>query len=206
MHEYIKIILTCIAGLLSGIALTCFKFWYENRKKPGHSVDADLDRRNKVKSFLHEVLSNYKPAHASCYLLHNGGTFFTGDHMQKIKLFEEESRDRNVSRLRKDFDSVMIEGPLHWWIDTMRSGKDKEGAQEEFIFSKVEDIANDEFRAMMLHYRFFSQYARLIRNSKTGNPVAIFVSSYDTPQEFNSADIYGLRTEAKLMEKIILEK
>jgi len=206
MFELLKIAASMIGGLLSGIVLAYFKFWLDNRKKPAVTVDADLDRRNRVKSFQLHFMHFYKPASTSCYLLHNGGTFFTGEHMQKIKLYEETPRDSHVALLKPDFDSVPIEGPLHWWIDAMReNGKLLPGKQEEFICRDRDAITNPEFKAMMHHYGICCMFARLLRDPKSGAPVAVFVSSYDSPQEFIEADMYGLRTEAKNLAKILLD-
>jgi hypothetical protein len=81
MYEIFKILATSAAGLVPSVELTNVKYYLKNRKKPGVTFDADLDRHNWVKEFLLDSLDTLQPARTSCYLLHKGGVLFNFRHL-----------------------------------------------------------------------------------------------------------------------------
>lgn len=192
LNEYLKIILPALGGFISGAGLIWWKWKLDNSTKPKTTMDKTTQKSLETDRFCWTLKDKFNARRVAVFLLHNGGSYFTGDHIKRMTCVNETPAGRYLS----DFDQVLIRGPLMRWVNELRTN-------DTYYVPDVDQHQDAEIQALMVHYGSKASWSIMLRD-RDSDPVGILSISFDQTAPLNLSAIAGLQLQVKKLEKILL--
>jgi hypothetical protein len=192
-------VLPHLAAVLTTLMTLWVKHYLDGQNKAKTTMDYTMDKGAAIYKVIYGLRDRYDTLRTAVYLLHNGGTYFTGDHKKKVTLQYEAPRN-GVAEISDDFQDRLIKGAVFNWLNQMR------GTRTGCLYiDNRAMVADTDMNALLHNYDTESSYSILIRD-REGDPIAVLSMDFDRTDPLKSFDRDHILSQCAKLRSLLLSK
>jgi hypothetical protein len=196
--EVFKASIGPVLGTVTAVAIIIINN-YLARNKAKSTMDHTMDKGAEIYKFIYGLRDRFSALRVSVYLLHNGGTYFNGDHKKKVTLQYEAPRP-DEDEISDDFQDRLIKGAVFNWINAIRSN------QTNCLYIENRALLHDlDIRGLMGAYGAESSFSLLVRD-REGDAIAVLELAFDRTDALSSLDRDQILSQSARLRNLLLSK
>ena len=197
--ELIKALAQPMGGLITALSVIALNNYLAKAQKAKGTMDYTMDKGAEIYKFIYDLQRRYDALRVTVFLLHNGGTYFNGDHKKKVTMQYEAPR-LGVDEISDDFQDYLIKGALFRWMDGMRQSK--HGALYYDNRAQIDDV---DIKGLLGSYDVQGCYSILLRD-REGDAIGVLDIAFDRTDPLTSTERDSIFSHSGKLRSLLINK